>query len=401
MPHDSKRFVIVGAGQSGGWAAKTLRDSGFTGEVVLVGDEEHPPYERPPLSKGLLLGSIEPEACQLWPSDRLRDIGIAVEAGARVVALERANKHLILKDGRSIGYDRLLLATGARPRRLNCPGKDLMGVHYLRTIDDCLRIQRLVDKEKRVVVIGGGWIGLEVAASLRSQGITVTVLEASDRLCGRSLPRQLGQYFLEQHRKRGVDVHLNAKLRCLEGTGHVERVILDDDVKIEASMVIVGIGVEPNVELASEAGLAVENGILVDERCRTSDPDVFACGDVANQVFERGRIRFESWKNAQDQGIQAAKAMLDQDPGTRDCPWFWSDQFDINFQMLGIPTSLSRVYRKGDVSQGSFVDYFVQDDRLTAVAAVNSPRELREAKRVMLGQRSFDVSSLHGSELPA
>ncbi|MFB9127537.1 FAD-dependent oxidoreductase [Paraburkholderia dipogonis] len=399
MRLNANRFVIVGAGQSGGWAAKTLCDKNFSGEVMLIGAEEHPPYERPPLSKGLLVGRIQPSACHLWKEEQLRDAGVNVQTGRNVVAIDPTNKCISLADGGSVSYDRLLLATGARPRRLDIPGSDLDGVHYLRTIEDSLNIQRSVEKDLPVVIVGGGWIGLEVAASLHSQGAVVTVLETSDRLCGRSLPRPLGDYFFDQHIKRGVNVRLNTRIQRFDGAERVEGVVLADGTKIRASLVIVGIGVVPNSELASDAGLAVDNGILVDGRCATSDPDIFACGDVANQLFEGGRLRFESWKNAQDQGIQAAKAMLDEEVGSRDSPWFWSDQYDINFQMLGIPTLLSRVYRKGDVSQGSFADYFVEGDRLVAVAAVNCPRELREAKRAIQGLRQFDVEGLRGSAI--
>jgi 3-phenylpropionate/trans-cinnamate dioxygenase ferredoxin reductase subunit len=386
-----KDVVIVGAGQSGGWAAKTLRDVGFAGSVLLVGDERHFPYERPPLSKNVLVGEFGPGACQLWQPDRLTERGIRTELGLRAESVDRVKGQLVCQDGRSFRYDRLLIATGARPRQLVCEGADLKGVHYLRTIDDCLGIRSSLGTGGRLVVIGGGWIGLEVAASARGRGMHVTVLEASDQLCGRSLPNSLGKFFLEQHLQRGVDVRLGARLKRIVGDDQVKGVELQDGTVLEASIVVVGIGVVPNDELARSCGLEVGNGIIVDANCRTSDPQIYACGDVADQPFGQGRIRFESWKNAQDQGVAAAKAMLGTEAVAKEIPWFWSDQFDINFQLLGIVPPDALQYRKASASTNGFIDYFMRDGQLVAAAAVNSPRELRDAKRTI--QKGMPFSS--------
>jgi len=389
-----EQIVIVGGGQAGGWAAKTLRDAGYAGRVVLVADEPHPPYERPPLSKSVLTAAKPPESCYLWSRERLAELQVEL-LQTTVVAIERHRHEVVLLNGERVPYDRLLLATGARPRRLKCAGSELRGVRYLRTIADCLEIGRSMEHGEGLLVVGGGWIGLEVAASAASKGRKVTLVESSDRLCGRSLPPILGSYFLGLHRARGVDVRLNVGQMAFEGTERLERATFDSH-SVEVSTAVVGIGVEPNSELAEACGLEIANGIVVDERARTTDPDIFAAGDVANQPFAGagGRMRFESWKNAQDHGILAARAMLDQEIPPRDIPWFWSDQYEVNFQMLGIPRPGSAVYQKGEPSSGSFVHYFVQDDRLTAAAAVNSPRELREAKRMIAQQQVFDPAAL-------
>ncbi|KQX21343.1 NAD(P)/FAD-dependent oxidoreductase [Variovorax sp. Root434] len=383
-------IVIIGAGQSGGWAAKTLRDSGFTGSVLMIGNESHLPYERPPLSKQVLLGELGPGACQLWSQERLAELGIKVELGNHVERVDRTSGQVVCRDGKSFHFDRLLLATGSRPRQLICEGAELQGVHYLRTIDDCLAIRANLGAAIRLVVVGGGWIGLEVASGLRARGAHVTVLEASNQLCGRSLPPSLSKYFLEQHVSRGVDIRLGARLKRFVGNGTIEGVELDDGSILPATVVLVGIGAVPNDELARSCGLDVGNGIVVDEHCRTSDSRIFACGDVTDQPLGQGRVRLESWKNAQDQGVAAAKAMLGAEPVAAELPWFWSDQFDINFQLLGIVPPGAQQFRKANASDEGFIDFFVQEGRLVAAAAINSPRELRAAKRAI--QKAFPFS---------
>lgn len=387
-------IVIIGAGQSGGWAAKTLRDSGFTGSVQMIGNESHLPYERPPLSKQVLLGELGLGACQLWSQERLVELAIKVELGNHVERVDRAGRQVVCRDGKSFHFDQLLLATGSRPRQLSCEGAELQGVHYLRTIDDCLAIRANLGTAIRLVVVGGGWIGLEVASGLRARGAHVTVLEASNQLCGRSLPPSLSKYFLEQHVSRGVDVRLGARLKRFVGNGKIQGVELDDGSIVPATVVLVGIGAVPNDELARSCGLDVGNGIVVDEHCRTSDPRVFACGDVTDQPLGQGRGRLESWKNAQDQGVAAAKAMLGAEPVTRELPWFWSDQFDINFQLLGVVPPGAQQYRKANASDSGFIDFFVQEGHLVAAAAINSPRELREAKRAIQKALPFSEEGL-------
>lgn len=387
-----QQYVVVGGGQAGGWAARTLRDRGFAGRIILLGEEEHLPHERPPLSKAVLLSGEVPPSLYLWPAEKLKELDIDLQLGVRVVQIDRSKRELLRSDGSKVAYDLLLLATGARPRKLSCPGVDLGGIHYLRTITDSLSIRRSLVSAGRLLVIGGGWIGLEVAAAAVSMGVPVTLVEAGDQLCGRSLPKETAAHFHAMHVARGVDVRLNSRPTSFEGTGRVERVVFGDGSSLHISTAVIGIGVEPNVELAVGCGLSVDNGIVVDEATRTSDPDIFAAGDVARHpVGPDGRMmRFESWQNAQNQGIVAAKAMLGEDIAHRDLPWFWSDQYDLNFQLVGIPSASDRMLFKGDPQSGRFIQYFVDGSRLSAAAAFNSPRDLREAKRIMLDDRPFD-----------
>jgi 3-phenylpropionate/trans-cinnamate dioxygenase ferredoxin reductase component len=254
IPETPRQFVIIGGGQAGGWAAKTLRDNGFVGGIVLISEEPHPPYERPPLSKAVLTAAKPPESCYLWSRDRLRELSIDLVSGASAVFVDRKSGQVLLSNGRAVPYDRLLMATGARPRSLSCPGADLPGVRYLRTIQDSLAIGASMAAGGRLLVVGGGWIGLEVAASAASQGVAVTLVESSDRLCGRSLPLSLSSYFLELHRAHGVDIRLNATLSSFAGRDHLERVLFADGTSLEVSTAVVGIGIEPNVELAVECG---------------------------------------------------------------------------------------------------------------------------------------------------
>ncbi|WFU79222.1 FAD-dependent oxidoreductase [Bradyrhizobium sp. CIAT3101] len=392
---NGKQYIIVGAGQAGGWAARTLRERGFAGRIVLVGQEDHPPYERPPLSKEVLVSGKDPAGTYLLTTEKLREFDIDVRRST-AIAIVRSGREILLQRGEEIPYDRLLLATGARPRTLSIPGADLKGIHYLRTIEDSLRIRQSLGAANHLLVVGGGWIGLEVAAAAIALGVPVTLVEAGDQLCGRSLPKPTAAFFQELHTGRGVDVRLNAKLVTFEGNGTVERALFADGQSVQTAIVVVGVGVEPNVELAVGCGLSVDNGIVVDETTRTSDPAIFAAGDVASHPVDRVglRHRLETWHNAQNQGIVAAKAMLDEDARYREMPWFWSDQFDLNFQMLGIPGRSDDIYVKGDCGTGRFVQYFVAGERINAVAAFNSPRELREAKRMMLSNSPLDISAL-------
>jgi 3-phenylpropionate/trans-cinnamate dioxygenase ferredoxin reductase subunit len=347
------RVVIVGAGQAGGWVTATLRSSGFNGEIVLVGEEEHPPYERPPLSKDVLLGEKPPESTHIWPE------GLSCDhrRGMRAQRIDRATKRLELCDGSQLEYDKLVLATGGRVRRL-----DLPDAHYLRTIDDALALRAALQRGRSVLVIGGGWIGLETAAAARKMGCAVTVIEAADRLCARVLPDQISDYLHDLHTRRGVDIRLNAD--CKDFCGDV---------------IVVGIGIVPNSELAEEADLEVANGIVVDEFGITSDPDIYAVGDVANL---RG-LRLESWANAQNQAIAAAKSLLGMAVAYREIPWFWSDQHGVNIQMLGVPRRDDSVVLRGDPARDKVSYFFMAEGRITGLVAVNTMRDVRVTRILM------------------
>jgi 3-phenylpropionate/trans-cinnamate dioxygenase ferredoxin reductase subunit len=390
----TETYVIIGAAQAGGWAAKTLRDQGFTGRVMLIGDEPHPPHERPPLSKDVLLGVKPPESTHLWPPEKLANIEIKL--GVRAERIDRAQRQIVLANGETLTYDRLLIATGSRVRRLNTPGADLPGVHYLRTIADTMAIKRELGPETKLIVVGGGWIGLETAAAARKHGAQVTVVEMAGQLCNRALPRGLADYLQARHEAQGVVVRLNTTVAKFEGAGKVERAVLASGETLPATMVVIGIGVVPNSELAQAAGLAVDNGIVTDACGRTDDPLIFAAGDVTNHAneFLRRRVRLESWANAQNQAIAAAKAMLGKKEPYVEIPWFWSDQYNLNLQLLGIPHKSDASVVRGDRAKDQFLEFFLADGKIEAVAAVNSPRDLRFAKRLMQIDQPIDPARL-------
>ena len=358
------KIIIVGAGQAGGWAAWALRDTGFAGEIVLVGEERHPPYQRPPLSKEVLMGVNPPESTYLWPG------GLDAEfvGGVRACRIDRALRRIELSDGRTLSYDKLIIATGGRVRRLDIPG-----AHYLRTIEDAVGLRLALATRGRVLVVGGGWIGLEAAAAARTAGCAVTVVESADRLCGRVMPRVVSDYLRALHERHGVDVHLNGDLNMHSAT-----------------TIVVGIGIVPNVELAQEAGLVVANGIVVDEFGVTSDPDILAVGDVANL---RG-VRLETWANAQNQAIAAARTLAGVPTPYRETPWFWSNQYHVNMQFLGLPLPEHALVVRGDPKDDKFTLFFLQGDRLGAVVAANNMRDLRASRRLMESGASVDAARL-------
>ncbi len=391
-----RRIVVVGAGQAGGWAAKTLRDEGFEGEIVLIGEEPYPPYERPPLSKEVLMGKAPAESSYLWPDGSFEGWAVELRTGIAATAIDREAKTVALSDGGTLAYDKLLLATGGRVRKLSLDGAGLAGVHYLRGIADSEAIRADLGEDAALVVIGGGWIGLEVAAAARVLGAGVTVVEALDQLCGRALTPGLAAYLLDVHRGHGIDVRLGAAVEALTGNGRVDGVRLAGGETIHATAVVIGIGIVPNVELAETAGLEVDNGIRVDALCRTSDPNIFAAGDVTNHPNDLlGRnIRLESWENAQNQGIAAAKAMLGGETPYCEIPWFWSDQYDVNIQLVGLPTDFDRTVTRGARASGQFVEFYMKDGRIEGVAAINNPRDIRFAKRLMQAGKLVDPAAL-------
>ena len=376
-------LVIVGAAHAGGRAAQAIRAAGFAGRVVLVGEEAWIPYERPPLSKDLLKGEGGIERVQLNAPAFYDEKSIELRLGERVDGIDAKARH-VRAGGSQIAYDRLMLATGARVRRLPIPGADLPGVAYLRTLDDAAALRARLAPGARVVVIGGGFIGLECAASARARGCEVVVLEAADRLMGRAVAPEIGAHFAALHRARGVDVRLSAKVAGFEGAGRLERVALAEGA-VAADLAIVGVGIVPNAEIAAEAGLAVDNGIVVDDRGRTSDPAIYAAGDVVNQpnAFLGRRVRLESYQNAQDQGMTVGRNMAGANEAYEDRLWVWSDQYDVNLQMLGAPLAWERVVLRGDVGKGAFTAFYLQDGRVVAVNAVNNGREIRTCERLM------------------
>jgi 3-phenylpropionate/trans-cinnamate dioxygenase ferredoxin reductase component len=390
-------IVVVGGGQAGGWAARTLRSEGFAGRMVLIAEEQHPPYERPPLSKAVLAGEAAPETTHLFKPGALKELGLHWRRGERAAAIDRDAKRVVLGHGELIDYDKLILCTGGRPRWPAVPGADLPGVFALRTIEDSLAIGRALAEVKRLVVVGGGWIGLEVAATARKKDVAVTVLEARPRLCERTVPSQVSEYLLALHRKHGTEVILGCGLvGFASAPGRALSAQLDDGRTLEADIAVVGVGLVANDELARAAGLACENGVLVDDRCRTSDPDILAAGDVAigpNRWIGQ-RIRLESWQNAQDQAIVAAKVALGHDARHDPLPWFWSDQYDMNLQIYGLPAPSQRAVIRGDMSSGSFLVFYLDEDHVQAAVGVNAARELRFARRLIEQRKSVRDTDL-------
>jgi 3-phenylpropionate/trans-cinnamate dioxygenase ferredoxin reductase subunit len=377
-------LVIVGASQAGARAAQAARTTGFGGRIVLIGEEEWIPYERPPLSKQLLKGDEGIERVQLHPPSFYEEKSIELKLGVPATGIDRTARQVRM-GGEIVKYDKLLLATGARVRKLPLPGADLPGVFYLRTIGDSHAIRARLKDQSRVVVIGGGFIGLEAAASARACGCAVTVLEAADRLMGRAIASEVGAYFVELHKKRGTDVRLGAQIVRFEGTGKIERVLFADGTTLPCDLLIIGIGIVPNVELAAEAGLVVDNGIVVDEYGRTSDPDIFAAGDVANQpnAWVGRRLRLESYQNAQDQGMVVGRNMAGENHIHNDRLWVWSDQYETNLQMIGAPSAWDRLVYRGDPASGSFTAFYLHAGKIVGVNAINNGREVRILERLM------------------
>jgi len=398
---DDRTFIIIGASQAGGWTAKTLRNEGFEGTVIMIGEEPYLPYERPPLSKDALLGETDVESTYFWPPETYEEDRIDVRLNTRVTAIDREAKTVTLDNGETLTWDKLAITTGARVRPLPIDGADLSGVHYLRNMDDTLAIREDAVKGGTAVIIGGGWIGLECAATLGKLGCKPVVVEFADRLCGRAVTPDISDWMLEFHRAKGVDVRLNTGVEKLEGGGAVSRAILSDGSAIDCSIVVIGIGVLPNVELAEEAGLEVDNGIVVDEFCRTSDPDIFSAGDVTNHpngLLGR-RIRLESWENAMNQGINAGKSMLDAGAPYSEIPWFWSDQFDANIQMIGLPEEWDETATRGDKSANEFVEFYLKDGVIVGAISVNSTRDLRFGKRLMQAGKQVAAADLANTDI--
>jgi 3-phenylpropionate/trans-cinnamate dioxygenase ferredoxin reductase subunit len=386
-------FVIVGCGQAAGWAARTLRQEGHAQPIVMIGDEPHPPYERPPLSKAVLLGKAAPESTYLFPAAAWDGLGIEHLRGATAKRIESDKRRLVLSDDRSIAYQRLLLATGGRPRKLEVPGADLSGVYYLRTIADSLSLAAELRPDARLLVVGGGWIGLEVAAAARQRGTEVVLVEAASQLCGRALAGDIAGSLERLHRDHGADIRLNCSVSRFEGTTRLERVQLTDGSVLEVSAAVIGIGITPNDELARAVGLAVDNGILVDEYGRSSHPDIFAAGDVTNHpnALVGRRIRLESWENAQNQAIVAGKAMLRAaETPYAEVPWFWSDQYDANLQLIGLPRAWDKIATRKTGAAGSFVVCYFNACRIEGAVGMNSGRDLKFVRRLMQARVAVD-----------
>ena len=360
--------VIVGASLAGAKAAETLREEGFDGRVVLVGAEDERPYERPPLSKDYLRGEAGREKVYVHEEGFYAEQDIELRLGRTAVSLDSANAQLMLDDGEELSYDRLLLTTGAEPRRLEIPGAELDGVFYLRSVQDSDALRERIDGGGAVVVVGAGWIGAEVAASARQRGLDVSVVEPASVPLERVLGTEVGAIYRDIHADHGVRLLLGTGVEAFEGDGSVERVRTSDGRLVDCDFVVVGVGVEPRTALAADAGLTISNGILVDERLRTSAPGVFAAGDVANAMhpFYGEPVRVEHWANALNQGPAAARNMLDQASAYDRLPYFFSDQYEVGMEYTGYARNWDRVVFRGDPATREFIAFWLLGGQVVA-----------------------------------
>lgn len=380
------RVVIVGASHAGAQLCASLRQEGWTGEIVLVGDEGSLPYHRPPLSKTYLAGKATLEDLLIRKPD-FYDKQDVVFRHDHVSGIDRRGRNVTLAGGETLTYDHLVLCLGARPRRLEVPGAELAGVHYLRDAADIEAIRESLPGVRRVVIVGAGYIGLETAASLRNLGVEVTVLEAAERVLSRVTVPEVSTFYDRVHREEGVDLRVNAGLVALAGDGQVRRVQLTTGEFLDTDMVIVGVGVQPNVELAEDAGLAVNNGIVVDSHGRTNDARIFAAGDCANHHDARydRRLRLESVPNAGEHAKSVAAAICGKKKPISALPWFWSDQYELKLQIVGLSAGYDDVVLRGDPGTGrEFSCFYLADGRLIAADCVNRPLEFMFGKRAIV-----------------
>ena len=403
MARKISSVVLIGGGQAAAQAAQSLRMSGYDGKLSLVGDEPVLPYQRPPLSKAFMKGELAEERLYFKPAAWYENNKIDTLLSQRVLGIDRSAQRIRLEHGGDLPYDALIIATGARPRPLPVTGADLSGVHALRSLSDVERIRPQMISGRKMVIIGAGYIGLEAAAVARQFGLDVTVLEMADRVLARVTSPVISEFYTRLHHARGVDIRLGARLAGLRGPrGRVTQAVLDTGESIDADIVLVGIGILPNTELAAAAGLQCANGILVDEDARTSDPCIFAAGDcTVRPIIPYGRTgRLESVHNAIEQGKLAAAAIMGTDRPRVDCPWFWSDQFDIKLQIAGLSTGHDDIVLRGEMSTCRFSAFYFKTGHLIAVDAINSPADFLASKKLILNRARPSKVELADTAVP-
>ncbi len=392
-------ILIVGAGQAAIQAIDTLRKRGYAGRLTLIGDEPWLPYQRPPLSKKYLAGSLERERLLIRPASFFSEHGVTTHLGRRVAEIAPHQHHVRLEDGLVLPFDALLLATGSRPRKLTVPGADLPGVHTLRSIADVDRIRAECRSGARMVVIGGGYIGLEVAATARELGLAVTVLEMAERVLSRVTCPEMSAFYTAEHARAGVRIHCGVRLRALHAdpaSGRVGRVLTEAGEEFPADLVIAGVGVVPADELARAAGIDCENGIVTDGFCRTSAADVYAAGDCASHLNRQyGRhLRLESVDNAFEQGTTVALNLLGAPTPHDKLPWFWSDQYDLKLIIVGVNHGYDRVVLRGDPATRAFSACYLRGGEFVAIDAVNAPKDQMAARKLIAAHARPDLAKL-------
>ncbi len=396
-------IVIVGAGHGGAQAAIALRQAKFEGTIAMIGDEPELPYERPPLSKEYFSGEKAFERILIRPAAFWAERNVEMLLNRRVVAVDPAAHSLSIADGATIGYGQLIWATGGSPRRIGCAGNDLIGVHTVRTRADADRMLAELDGVEQAVVIGGGYIGLEAAAVLAKFGKKVVLLEALDRVLARVAGEPLSRFYEAEHRAHGVDVRLGAAVECIEGEGRVSGVRMKDGSVIPAQMVIVGIGIVPAVEPLIAAGAQGGNGVAVDHQCRTSLPDIFAIGDCAlhaNRFADDMPIRLESVQNANDQATLVAKTIMGQELAYDAVPWFWSNQYDLKLQTVGLSTGHDAAIVRGDPANRSFSVVYLKEGRVIALDCVNATKDFVQGRKLVVERLSPDLAVLADASVP-
>jgi 3-phenylpropionate/trans-cinnamate dioxygenase ferredoxin reductase component len=394
-------ILVIGAGHAGVQAVDTLRKEGFTGRLVLVSDEAHLPYQRPPLSKAFLSREKDLTGILLRHASYYPGHDVELKLNVRALNIDSRARSVLLSDGAVITYDRLLLCTGSNSRALSCLGSGHRGVHYLRTVRDAEAILGAIQPTTRVAIAGGGYIGLEAAATLRELGCETVVLEMADRIMNRVVSPAVSAFFYELHRSRGVRVICNTLVERIEGGERVERVICADGSTYEANLLMVGVGSLPNVELALNAGLHCENGIVVDQHCRTSENAIFAAGDCTNFPSQRFgfRVRLESVDNAFEQATVAALNMLNRDATYDRVPWFWSDQFDDKLLIIGMKQGFDQLIVRGNPADRKFSVCYLRDRELLAVEAVNNAKDYMAARKLIAERTKMNANKLANPEI--
>ena len=397
------RVIVIGAGHAAGQLSARLRAEKYEGEVVIVGEEPVLPYQRPPLSKAYMAGEIGLERVVMRTQKFYDDNNIDVRTGVRVTAIDSAARTITLDSGESLEYSHAVIATGTRARTLPLDGAELGGIHVLRSLADSDAVGAALETAKRMVVVGGGYIGLEVAAVARKRGLEVVVLETMDRILGRTTSERTAQHVAEVHASNGVEIRVNASVSGFRGNeaGQVDGVVLDGGDVVPADVVVLGVGVLPNEELAAEAGLAVDNGVVVDARGATSDPNVWAVGDCTrhpSRLYGK-QIRLESVQNAMSQAKVVAANIAGNDAQYDEVPWFWTDQYDLKLQSVGLIDDADDFVTRGDPSSGSFTVFALQNGRIVGAESVNSMREHMECRRLAGAQARVDSATLADPEV--
>jgi len=394
-------FLIVGGNLTAGAVATTLRSEGFYGNLVIVGEEPHPPYERPPLSKDYLRGESKAEDTLLHPRSWYDEAGVELRLGARARRLDPTQRAVELEDGERVSFDRLLIATGGRNRTLAVPGHDLDGILDLRRIEDADRIRAEASAGRKVVIVGAGFIGSEVAASLRHLGVEVEIVEFFEAPLLRVLGPEVARVYEGIHRDHGVRFHFGQAVESFRGDGRVEAVVTSKGTRVEGDFVVVGVGIQPNIEWLDGSGVEIDNGVAVDEFCRTNVEGVLAAGDVANHwhpLFDR-RMRVEHWDNALKQGAAAARNMMGLETVFDDPHWFWSDQYQHNLQYMGFATEWDHLVVRGSLEERSFVAFYLAQGVVKAVVGLDRGKEVRRSAGLIRARRPFDPSLLRDEDV--